>query len=95
MPVNTKDVVIMRKYRSGRHDIIALFPMDDCGRGLINSYMHIGQHGAANYSVVIRQTTPATHVTPGYDALLRELRSIGYNPEIRQHRPHLTQSAVR
>ena len=87
MTTEVKDIVIMRQWRNGWHDVIALFPQDDCGRGLINSYMHIGQHGAANYNVVLRQTRPATEDMPGYHTLVRELKQIGYNLDIRQRRP--------
>ncbi len=87
MTTETKDIVIMRQYRSGRHEIIALFPMDDCGHGLINSYMHVGQHGAANYYVVLQETHPATEEMPGYLELLTELKKTGYNLEVRQRKP--------
>ena len=42
--------VIFRKFPEG--DVIALFPEDDQGRGLIGSYMTIGQHGDASKSLI-------------------------------------------
>ena len=41
------------------------------------SYMHIGQHGAADYAGVIAATRPAREEE--YRGLLSELKSIGYD----------------
>lgn len=69
--------VIFRKYSNG--DIIALFPTvrADIRGFLCQSYMHIGQHGAADYRKVIDDTKPANE--DEYSVLLQELRMIGYN----------------
>lgn len=67
--------VIFRTFENG--EVIALFPELDEGSGLCASYVHVGQHGAANYSYVIRKTIPAT--PRKYRELLAELKSIGYN----------------
>jgi hypothetical protein len=40
-------------------DVIALFPEIEEHNGLCSSYMHIGQHGAADYRGVIAATRPA------------------------------------
>lgn len=60
---------VFRKFSDG--EIIALFP-DEPGdnRGNVSSYMHVGQHGAADYTGVVRSTTPAT--PEEYDSLRLE-----------------------
>lgn len=66
--------VIFRKFKDG--DIIALLP-DLAGNNNPNtceSYQHVGQHGAANYSQVIAATRPAT--PEEFAPLLREFRNI-------------------
>jgi len=65
--------VVFRLWNSGhgKGDVIALFP-DIKERGyMCESYMHIGQHGAADYSAVIERTRPATPEEYAY--LEREL----------------------
>jgi len=65
--------VVFRMFPEG--DVIALFPGEAAGRGLINSYQHVGQHGPAtpNLLKMLRRATPKE-----YAPLLRELRRIGY-----------------
>jgi hypothetical protein len=61
-------------------DVIALFPdvpYDNHTPGRVESYQHIGQHGAADYNHVIAATRPAT--PDEYAPLLAELQQIGYN----------------
>ncbi len=58
------------------YEIIALFPEIDVGMGYIQSYMHVGQHGHANYDWVMSQTEPAT--PSEYRDLKKELEHIGY-----------------
>lgn len=67
--------VVFRKFKDG--DVIALFPRipADISGYHCESYMHIGQHGAADPAIVTR-TKPATKTE--YTPLLKELRSIGY-----------------
>jgi len=69
--------VIFRKWRDGG-DIIALFPEipADCTGYECLSYMHIGQHGAANPTILIARTVPAA--PDEYAELLDELKCIGY-----------------
>ncbi len=75
-----KTKVIFRVFKEG--DVIALFPSELAdNRGNCMSYMHIGQHGAADYNGLVRTTRLATEAE--YKALARELTSIGYNLEIR------------
>ena len=63
-------------------DVIALFPTLPEGFGRVTSYQHIGQHGAADYGLVVWSTRPAT--PEEYAPLERELRSIGYFLTIRK-----------
>jgi len=73
---NYKTDVVFRKYLSG--EIIALFPHEVCDYyGNVGSYMHVGQHGGADYGGVTMCTKLATKKE--YTALKKELESIGYN----------------
>ena len=68
--------VVFRTFPSG--EVIALFPIlpaDQYG-GACLSYLHIGQHGAADARFVIRKTAPSR--PSEYRDLAKELRSIGY-----------------
>lgn len=69
--------VVFRKWKGG--DIIALFPDEPWSRHdcTTSSYMHIGQHGAADYAGVVASTRPACEEE--YRDLLAELRAIGYD----------------
>lgn len=68
--------VIFRKFQK-TGEVIALFPglPGTAESNTCASYMHVGQHGAADVGIVAG-TTPATHRE--YAALKRELRQIGY-----------------
>lgn len=68
--------VVFRKWKDG--DIIALFPDEPWSRSdySTTSYMHVGQHGAADYVGVIADTRPAREKE--YHDLLAELKTIGY-----------------
>ena len=67
--------MLFRKYRNG--DIIALMPyVIETFRYNCQSYMHIGQHGPARLSNVIKYTKPAKEEE--YAELKQELESIGY-----------------
>lgn len=74
-----KTKVIFRKFKNG--EIIALFPELKEGRGLILSYMHIGQHGDASPEIVT-DTKPAT--PEEFAPLYNELTGIGYRLEVRK-----------
>lgn len=78
-----KTIVIFRKFK-GSNDIIALFPAEPYNdySNSCESYMHVGQHSAADYSHCLDITKPASPVE--YRALHKELRGIGYNLSIRQ-----------
>jgi len=75
--------VVFRRYPNG--EIIALFPGIKDPRGMVSSYLHVGQHGAADYGWVIMQTTPAT--PEEYKELAAELTAIGYNLKAYKRRP--------
>jgi hypothetical protein len=71
--------VVFRAFPQG--EVIALFPAIAGGRcGQCSSYMHVGQHGAADYGHVISITRPAE--LDEYEPLLRELVEVGYAPQV-------------
>lgn len=86
--------VVFRKRRDG--DIIALFPDEPwCLNNYTTaSYMHIGQHGAADYAGVIADTSPAQENE--YKDLLNELRAIGYTDlrVVQRARPKFTNKNI-
>ncbi len=63
-------------------DVIALFPQIAASvEGYpCQSYMHVGQHGAARINCVILQTRLAKPAE--FNPLLKELKQLGYNPLI-------------
>lgn len=70
-------VVIFRRWRTGT-GVIALMPFEPAtadGR-YCTSFEHVGQHCAADYAGVIRQSRPAT--AEEYAPLLRELQAAPY-----------------
>ena len=73
--------VIYRIWVTGNREVIALFPTLPGGNkpSEMSSYMHFGQHGAAERDAVYRVTRPAS-VTEAAD-LARELAGIGYQLE--------------
>lgn len=70
--------------RSKDDEIFALFPDLSEGGALIESYQHVGQHSAADYSHCIQTSTPAK--PDEYADLKAELECIGYNLLIRKRR---------
>lgn len=66
--------VVFRKFPDG--DVIALFPEEDEGRGMIGSYMTVGQHSEASKSL-ITDLEPASKEE--YADLAAELGRIGYD----------------
>lgn len=73
--------VVLRRWRD-TNDLIALFldqPADYQG-WFVDSYMHVGQHAAADYHGVVQATKPAS---PDEAAdLIRELERIGYRLKV-------------
>ena len=81
------DIAALRRWRK-EGGIVALFPEMPATEGLVTSYAHAGQHGAADYTHVMGKTMPVPLEGPDQerDDLLDELRSIGYNPLVRRRR---------
>ena len=77
---NYKTEVIFRQFKDD-NSIIALFPYEiETYCGLVNSYMHIGQHGTADIAI-IQDTKPVSLMLSkeGF-ALYKELTfDVGYN----------------
>ena len=73
--------VIFKKFPDG--DVIAFFPDEKWSYGQCASYVHMGQHGGADYGL-IRELKPAK--PNEYAPLLRELEYIGYDDLIIAHR---------
>jgi hypothetical protein len=73
------EVEIVVLFRNWRGELIALFPTEPAqvqtGACCV-SYMHVGQHGAANPDMIIRESKPAT--PEQYNALKLELERAGY-----------------
>lgn len=70
--------VMFRKYRKAPKEIVAVFPyLVFSPSGDCTCYQHVGQHGEANYFVMLNITVPATEEEAA--PLRRELESIGYN----------------
>jgi hypothetical protein len=89
------DRVILRRWRSAPHDLIAVFP-DEPGTNsphTCSSYMHVGQHGSCDWHLaIVPQTEPVRSKTvyglpSDAAALLAELKQIGYHPRLVQRMP--------
>ena len=79
------DLVVFRRFPDG--DIIALFPClaAEClDSWLCQSYMHVGQHGAADPHIVYDTRPARPHE---YADLKAELEQIGYRLCVRQRFP--------
>ncbi|WP_240058001.1 hypothetical protein [Bacteroides uniformis] len=85
--------VIFRK--SGKGEIIALFPSLPWSRNdnMVTSYMHMGQHGPADYAGVLTVTTPARQTE--FRGLLEELELLGYDDLQVIHRKQQPDTAKR
>lgn len=75
-----KTKVVFRVWPDG--DVIALFPQipADLHGYMCQSYMHVGQHGAADTDISAGQTRLAT--PKEFIKLKRELRQRGYNLQV-------------
>lgn len=72
-------------FRLWKGEIIALFPYIIADtKGSVMSYMHVGQHGGADYDAIMKASQPATptQMLPLY----QELESVGYNLEVVRRR---------
>lgn len=75
-------VVVFRRWRDKAGDVIALFPDETADNlGHCSSFEHVGQHGAANYQLVMAATSPAS--PEQYADLKSELESEPYNYRLR------------
>jgi len=90
-----KTKTIFRKFKDNG-DIIALFPEvpSDIGGKNCDSFMHIGQHSAANYQYLLKETVLAT--PEEYAELKHELEShYDYKIEVYQRRTPQMREAYR
>lgn len=73
-------------FRVWRNQIITLFPHIVCDfNGSVLSYMHLGQHGAANYDHIIKESKLAAEKE--YIDLYNELTNhFGYNLKVMKKR---------
>jgi hypothetical protein len=80
-----KTVVIFRRFKNDS-TIIALFPYIkwNSSSTYCSSYMHVGQHGEADYVGLLDNTVLAK--PSEYKALKKELESIGYNLIVRKRK---------
>ena len=69
-------------FRNWKKEIIALFPYElyNNSKASVISYMHIGQHGEADYSYIIQNSKLATKKE--YSELKKELEGQGYNLKV-------------
>jgi len=83
MENETVDIAVI--FRMFEGEVLALFPYDIYNHiGLVNSYMHVGQHSGEDYSSCIERSKPATEKES--KDLKKELESIGYNLTIVKRR---------
>jgi len=76
------DPVVIRVWNDAAGDVFALLPTipaDIHGR-FCTAFQHVGQHCAADYSLCIAHSRPATEAEAA--ALLVELRGRDYNPRV-------------
>lgn len=80
-----KTKVIFRKFKDDG-EIIAIFPEiigDEFRLFSVLSYMHIGQHSAADTDILSRDCTIPVKVEE-YQELFYELESLGYNLDVKK-----------
>lgn len=79
--MSDQTVVVFRRYENGT--VIALFPREIATLdGCCGSYLHVGQHSAAEYHHVLKETVAAS--PEEYQALKTELEGLGYVLKVRQ-----------
>jgi len=84
-----KTKVIFRKFKDINKDVVALFPdekydRDRSGHNYCWSYMHVGQHGSADYHYVVSQSILAK--PEEYQELKKELEDRGYDLVVKQRK---------
>lgn len=72
--------VIFRRWRYGNEHVVALFPTIAADRlgYLCESYMRVGQHGAADPTAITSFTKPASLDDKDVQELIKELQGVGY-----------------
>lgn len=73
-----QDRVILRRYKTFPHEVIAFLPDVPANPGYCMSYQHVGQHGEASRDFYRRGTAPVSGLPYDAAALLAELRLRGY-----------------
>lgn len=79
--------VIFRKFKDDG-SLIALFPYEEWAEGSCGSYMHVGQHGGADYNHCIKASKPAK--LSEYKDLKEELQSLGYVLKVIKRKQYAT-----
>lgn len=59
-------------------ELIAFIPSAETNKGMILSYMHVGQHSEAAIEFMLHDCVPLTE-NDNADNFIHELKSIGYN----------------
>jgi hypothetical protein len=80
---DTEETLVV--FRVWEGEVIALFPADKEPGGLVSSYMHVGQHGAADYEHIIHESRPASEYE--YEDLYAELVDRGYRLQVLKKKP--------
>lgn len=84
-PQDTEETIVVFRTWKDTGDVIALFPgLQEPGH-TVSSYMHVGQHGSADYEHVIAASRPATEQE--YEDLAAELEDLGYRLKIVRKKP--------
>ena len=74
-------------FRMFNNEVLALFPYEIYNHtGLVNSYMHVGQHSGANYEHCIQSSFSRPATEEEYKDLKKELESLGYNLKVVKRR---------
>ena len=84
-PQDTDETIVVFRTWKDTGDVIALFPGIPEPGDMVSSYMHVGQHGAADYEHVIAATRPSTEQE--YEDLAAELEDLGYRLKIVRKKP--------
>lgn len=88
-------VVFRRWKKKDGGEVLALFPsMIETDAGYCNSYMHLGQHGAADFSGLIHLTKPTKETDEDVQELKRELERIGYRLRVMARGGQIYRAAI-
>lgn len=81
------DTIILRRFTTDGKELIALIPDAEANRGMVMSYMHVGQHSEASYPGILDITQPANPRDEDAVSLIVELSRIGYEVQLRRRMP--------